>query len=207
MSNITILVANLTLLQKLSRGADVIEKQNGNTNVPGNEPLLAAFSATQQGLLDADAAVTAHKTKGQQLMSERDTALDAWMQAITALAAFTESATGGDPAKILSAGFGVKGQPSPEQPVDQVQNVRVTFNGEPGKSLVRWKRDSNADAYVIQCCQDPIVDSEWVYLATTPEPKFTGNGAIPGKRCWYRVAAVNRLGQGPWSEPALRPVM
>ena len=140
-------------------------------------------------------------------MSERDSALEAWMQAITALAAFTESATGGDADKILSAGFGVKGLPSPEQPVGQVQNVRVTFNGEPGKSVLRWKRDRNADAYVIQCCQDPIVDNEWVYLATTPETKFTGNGAIPGQRCWYCVAAVNRLGQGPWSEPALRPVM
>ena len=42
---------------------------------------------------------------------------------------------------------------------------------------------------------------------TVVETKFTGNGAIPGKECWYRVAGVNRIGRGPWSVPALRPVM
>jgi len=33
------------------------------------------------------------------------------------------------------------------------------------------------------------------------------SGAEPGKVCWFRICAVNVLGQGPWSEPARRPVM
>ncbi len=207
MSNITILVAELTNLQKLFRGEDIITKGTGNSNVPGNGPALTAFSAAQAAFQAAEAAMEAHRTAGATITATRDAALTVWMRDLTSLAAFTESATGGDPEKILSAGFGIKAPPSPPQPVGQVQNVRVAFNGEPGKSVVRWKRDANADAYVIQCSQDPNGEGNWVYMATTPEPKFTGNGAIPGKPCWYRVAAVNRLGQGPWSEPALRPVM
>jgi hypothetical protein len=39
------------------------------------------------------------------------------------------------------------------------------------------------------------------------EAKFEGNGTIPGQKYWYCVAGVNKLGQGPWSKPALRPVM
>ncbi len=60
---------------------------------------------------------------------------------------------------------------------------------------------------MIECCQDPITEAGWKNMGTVVEPKFTGHGAIPGKLCWYRVAGVNKLGQGPWSEPALRPVM
>jgi hypothetical protein len=113
----------------------------------------------------------------------------------------------GDPEKILSTGFGVKGEPVPPQPVQQIQNVKVTFNGEPGKSIVRWKADPHADAYVVECCPDPITPAGWKYMDTVRPAKFHGNGATPGQPCWYRVRGINLSGNGPWSEPALRPVM
>ena len=37
----------------------------------------------------------------------------------------------------------------------QVQNVKVGFTGMPGHSLVRWKRVTNANAYVVQRSRDP----------------------------------------------------
>jgi hypothetical protein len=207
MANITINVSALTLLQKLSRGQDIITKSTDNPDVPGNATALAAFVSAQSALSAADAAVEAYRTAGAPLMSERDAALEQWLAALTGLAAITENATGGDETKILSAGFGVRGTRTPPQPVSQVLNVRVAYTGEPGHSEVRWKREVNSDAYVVQCCQDPITDEGWKYMGTTPEPKYVGNGAIPGKKCWYRVAGVNRIGQGVWSEPALRPVL
>ena len=39
--------------------------------------------------------------------------------------------------------------------MQQILNVRVLFNGTPGYSEVRRKRDSRAEAYVIECTQDP----------------------------------------------------
>jgi hypothetical protein len=60
---------------------------------------------------------------------------------------------------------------------------------------------------VIECSQDPITETSWKNMGTVTEVKYVGNGATPGHKCWYRVAAVNRAGQGPWSDPALRPVM
>lgn len=81
------------------------------------------------------------------------------------------------------------------------------FTGNPGDSEVRWKREKNADAYVVQVSPEPITDTSWKNMGTVTEPKFEGNGATPDQTCWYRAAGVNRLGQGPWSEPALRPVL
>jgi hypothetical protein len=179
----------------------------GDANVPGNGPPLAVLEAAQTALAEAQAAFEESQQTTKHLKSLRDTALQNWQAAVTALGVFTESATGGDAAKILSAGFDVKSAPQPPQPVQQILNVRVHFNGTPGYSEVRWKRDRRAEAYVVECCQDPITENGWKNMGTVTEPKFSGNGAIPGKACWYRVAGVNKLGQGVWSEPALRPVM
>ena len=89
----------------------------------------------------------------------------------------------------------------------QVLNVRVAYTGDPGYSEVSWKKESNADAYVVECSQEPITEAGRRNMGTVVGVKYVGNGAIPGQKCWYRVSAVNRDGRGPWSEPALRPVM
>jgi hypothetical protein len=207
MAIITMNVSDLTLLQKLARGATIIEFSLNNENVPNNGPLVAKLQASQTALEAAEAAVIAHRTLAEQLIAARDAALETWLADLTGLAGFTESATGGVAEKILTTGFGVRGLPSPPQPVSQILNVRVSFNGEPGKSIVSWKRDTHADAYVVECCPDPITPTGWKYMKTVKPPKFQGNGATPGQACWYRVRGINGAGEGPWSEPALRPVM
>ncbi len=200
-------VSSLTIPEKLVKGQDIITKSTSNPGVPGNTAVLAAFSAAQVAFTAANAAYEAVRQQARQLMTERDTAEQEWVASMNILAAFTESATDGDAAKIESAGFGVKAAPAPPQPVAQILNVKVTFTGMPGHSEVRWKRETNADAYVVERSADPITSTSWDNVGTVAEARYEGNGAIPGQKYWYRVAAVNRLGQGPWSEPALRPVM
>lgn len=78
---------------------------------------------------------------------------------------------------------------------------------QPGSFRVRWKRDAHASAYRVQRSPEPITDTSAEDIGTVTQATYTGNGVIPGQRYWYRVAAVNRLGQGPWSMPALRPVL
>ena len=41
--------------------------------------------------------------------------------------------------------------------MSQVLNVRVGFTGEPGHSSVYWKRDPNADAFIVEFSPDPIL--------------------------------------------------
>ena len=207
MSNLALNISNLSIAQRLTVGTRYLSMGDANPNVPGNGPSLAVLSAAQTALTAADAAYEEARQNCKRLMEQRDVALANWNAAAMGLGVFTESATGGVEAKILSAGFDIKAAPQPPQPVQQILNVRVLFNGTPGYSDVRWKRDPRAEAYVVECCQDPITESGWRNMGTVTEPKYTGNGAIPGKPCWYRVAGVNKLGQGVWSEPALRPVM
>ncbi len=207
MGTIAINTSGLPVLQKLAKGQTIITKSTNNPDVPGNTAVLALFSTAQTKLDAANAKWEAHKQAGAMIMAERDAAETEWDGTIVGLAAFTQSATGGSAPKILSTGFDVKAEPAPPQPVGQVMEVRVSFNGMPGYSKVGWKRESNADAYVVQRSPDPITEASWANQGTVTEAKFEGNGVVPGQKYWYRVAAVNRLGQGAWSEPALRPVM
>lgn len=207
MSIIAMNVNRLPIAEKLVKGQDIITKSTSNPNVPGNTAPLAAFSTAQTKLTAANAAYEANRQAATTLMTARDNALDEWNTTLTGLAGFTESATGGVAEKIQSAGFAVRGSATPPRPVGQVQDVRVSYNGTPGYSDVRWERETSADAYMVQCSPDPITEASWKNMGTVTRAKFEGNGATPGQKCWYRVAAVNALGAGPWSEPALRPVM
>lgn len=207
MSVIAMNVNRLPIADKLVKGQDIITKSTSNPNVPGNTAPLAAFSTAQAALTAANAAFESNRQAATTLMTARDNALEEWNTRLTGLAGFTENATGGDAEKIQSAGFAVRADRTPPQAVGQVENVRVSYNGNPGYSDVRWDRESSADAYMVQCSPDPITEASWRNMGTVTRAKFEGNGATPGQKCWYRVAAVNAIGAGPWSEPALRPVM
>lgn len=207
MSQIAINISRLSIPDVLVRISGIISMSDNNPAAPNNGPLVTLLTTARTELSDAHGAFEDARKTCAELKAVRDAKFAAMRVAVTNLAAFTEIATGGDAAKILSTGFDIKSEPVPPSPVGQILNVRVSFTGEPGKSIVTWKADPYADAYRVQCCQDPLDANAWVDLGTVAEPKFVGNGAIPGKKCWYRVAGVNRLGEGLWSEPTLRPVM
>lgn len=207
MAKIAINTSGLTIPQQLAKGQEIITKSTGNPNAPGNVAVLAAFNTAQATFAAKTASADDARKSAKEATAARDEAQEVWNQALTALAGFTEGATGGVESKILSTGFDVRALPTPPLPVQQVMDVRVSYNGVPGYSKVQWKAEPSADAYMVQCCQDPITEAGWKGMGTVVGVEFQGNGATPGLRCWYRIAGVNRLGQGPWSEPALRPVM
>jgi len=131
----------------------------------------------------------------------------AWKRKLKALAAKTESITGGQPAGVLSAGFEMKSGPSPSQPLEAPVALHVATNGTPGMTKLSWDPLKGAVSYLVETCADPISPDGWEQIDTPTTAACTVNGAEPGKKRWYRVAGVNALGQGPWSEPAARPVM
>jgi len=207
MSLIVMNTSKLPIADKLVKGQDIITKSTNNPDVPGNTAALAAFAAAQADLEAANAAYEASRTACIECQSARQDKLNVWNTTLTGLAGVTENITQGNKTKILSTGFGVKSPPSPPNPMAQVLNVRVSYTGNPGYSEVRWQRMTGADAYVVECSPEPITETSWKNMGTVGEVKYVGNGAVPGHKCWYRVAAVRGSDQGPWSEPALRPVM
>jgi hypothetical protein len=177
-----------------------------NPLVPGNAACLAMFTTAQAGLVSANEAVNVAREALREAYIDRDAAEAEWDDKVTCLCAFTESATEGNPGAIVSAGFGVRAQRTPPQPLGAPQNVTVQTNGSPGVSRLSY-RLSGADTFLIERSMDPVTPINWEQVLATTKTSCEIPGGDPGKRCWFRIAGVNAAGQGPWSEPASRPVM
>ena len=101
----------------------------------------------------------------------------------------------------------MRGTPSPLPLPDQVMSLNVLLNGSPGHSKLNWEAASGADGYLVQGSPDPITATSWTQSIVSTRTTFVANGATAGQKYWFRVAAFNAAGQGPWSEPSSRPVM
>ena len=207
MAKIATYTSGLSAAEKCLRGVTICTLSLNNPKVPGNGPALAEFKASNTTLTEACAKVEVLREQLADAITERNEEEEDWDVQITAFAGVTYGITKGDPAAYESAGFGSTRPPTPPQPLEAPQNVTVKTNGTPGVSKVKWKTEPEADSYLIQCSLDPTSPVNWGASMPTVKASFVATGGEPGKVCWFRVCGVNALGQGPWSEPARRPVM
>ena len=207
MANVAINTSKLPLPDKIGKGQQIIPMSTGNPTVPGNTAVLSAFGNLQADLVSANEAHANAQRSLDELMSARDAALAAWSNGMVTLAAFTQSATQGDETKILSTGFDVRRAGSPMPPPAAPGPLTVKLNGSPGVTKLSWPSMSEAKSYLVEQSPDPMTDTSWDQVDTPTKASCELDGAEPGKKYWYRVAAVNSAGVGPWSGPASRPVM
>lgn len=207
MANIALNTGKLTFAAKLVKGQDIITKSTNNPAVPGNAAALAAFSNAQADLQAANADYEASRQAGLQLQSAREDALAVWNTALNGLAGVTENATQGNATDILSAGFDIRGASTPKPPLGAPTDLLAQTNGSPGVTKLSWRPLDGVRLYLIQRNPNPSVETGWVQVATSTKARCETDGVDPGTVMWYRVAAVDSTGQGPWSAPACRPVM
>ncbi len=207
MAIITTNTSRLPVVEKCARGTCIITMSTDNPDVPGNAAAVAAFSAIQDELVATNAAVQAARSSLNELLMKRDDAEKRWDRGIAQLASLTEALTEGDPARITSAGFGIRTTTGRPQPLPAPTGLQAATNGFPGKTKLSWDGLDGALLYFIEMSLDPGIPVTWTYRTTSTKTTCELDGAEPGQTAWFRVAAVNATGQGPWSAPARRPVM
>jgi hypothetical protein len=193
--------------KQVAMGDQLIAKGTNNPDVPDNGAFIADLTAKNAALKAAADAAKAARMASKQATTLLKTARKEWLGSVTRLAGYTESATGGKAAQMQGAGFDVKSAPTPAQLPGQVANLKVALNGMAGYSTLNWDALAGADHYVIESSPDPITATSWSFVKSVTSASHHGNGATAGQKMWYRVAGVNAKGQGPWSDPGLRPVM
>ena len=207
MANVAINISKLPLPDKIGKGQQIITLSTGNPNVPGNTAVLTAFNNLQTDLVAANEAHANAQRNVDELLSARNSALDAWSNGMVTLAAFTQSATLGDETKILSTGFEVRRPGSAPAPLGAPGPLKVTLNGSPGVTKLNWPSMAEAKSYLVEQSPEPMTETSWEQVDTPTKASCELDGADPGKMYWFRVAAVNGAGAGPWSGAASRPLM
>lgn len=207
MSKIATYISKLSPQARPAHAERLITMGTNNPLVPGNGPVLAELTTVNNALAAANAEIAVLAQQLKEKYTARNLLSAQWATKVNALAGFTFMATGGDAVAIESAGFSLVPAPQPPQPLHAPQNLRVATNGAPGVSKVTWDAEATAASFALQSSPDPITPTSWSETIVCTKASHEAAGAEPGKVCWFRVAGVNALGQGPWSLPVQRPVV
>ena len=186
-----------TKIQYLRRLATAL---TGNANFPNPVPSIADLTA-QADTLEADyneaqAARLASKTK-TALQDEQTAVVDL---AIAQLASYVDSASGGDAAKIASAGFEVRATPTPVGELPAPTDLRVLPSEHAGSADISWKSTYGARAFTVERAPD-APSLNWGVIGNSTKKQASFNSMVSGTKYWFRVAAIGAAGQSAWSDP------
>jgi hypothetical protein len=196
----------LSFDEKLTQANQIKTKLTGNATFPNPVPTLTAYGPLITAASASNAAWMDVQLLSKQRTAERLAAYAALDAATVQLAAYVEAASGGDAAKIESAGMSVRGQRTPPQVPAQVLNLSLTTGDFPGTLDVAFDPTSGAKTYELQTSPDPMSESSWVFKQSLAKSSGTIAGLTSGSKVWVRVRAVGAAGAGPYSDPAVKVV-
>lgn len=206
MAKVKLNFAKLPLPEKVTRARLIVAKMAANpadfpNPVPSLTEVTAALEAADKSYRDALDARARSKQLTAQLAEDED-ALDT---AMTRLASFVDSASGGSEEVILSAGMDVREPSVPtNQPPATPQNLNATAGDKDGEIDLSWDTVPGAASYIVQMSSNPPTDSSWTQAAVGTASKQSVGGLTGGQKYWFRVAAVGSAGQSAWSDPAVK---
>ena len=178
----------------------------GNASFATPTPTLTALGTLITTAQTKLADFTAAQQTAQTRTSERNDAFDALESALTQLAGYVEAASGGDAAKIQSAGMDVQGARTPVGVPAQVLNLAVTAGDFEASLDAAWDPVRGAKSYEVQTSADPMSATSWAPKLTAAKSSTSLSSLTSGNKVWVRVRAIGAAGAGPWSDPAVKTV-
>jgi hypothetical protein len=111
-----------------------------------------------------------------------------------------------DPAQMLAGGIELVREKQPAGVPAAPERLRVEPGAFSGGAVLRWKRPLRRCAFVVEATTDPRAQEGWRRVKECTAAKCELRDLSPGRLHWFRVAALNAHGLGPWSGPgSLRP--
>ena len=199
-------LGRLNIQQLLQRANNIKTAMTGNANFTTPIPPLASIGTLITSLTDANNTYQSGVITQDQNLTLRDNAVDALSAGLTSLAAYVQAQSGGDAAKIQSAGMDIKGAPAPTGMPGQVSNLALTFGDNAGELDAQWDSDPAAYSYEIQTSPDPMTATSWMAQPGVTKSSTALLGLPSGTRQWVRVRSVGSAGTGAWSDPATKIV-
>ena len=186
----------------------IITMMTGNPNFGTPNPPLATITTQKNTTGTSITAYDTSKAGTDALLVTRDANVATLKGLLTQLVGYVENVSGGDAAKIQSAGMGVRASTSaPVGVMTQVLELVLSEGDFDGTLDVFWKPVRGAMSYEIQISADPPTLTSWAPKMTASKSSATLEGLTSGAKVWSRVRAVGADNKpGPWSDPAVKVV-
>lgn len=204
MSKIKLNLHNLSIPEKIARAQQIVAAMTDNPNFTAPQPVLAQVTAVTDQLEAAFIATQAARQEAKNRTSAQNQKEDAFDAAFTQLAGYVESVSGGDEAKITSAGMGVRSAQTPTGDLSAPDGLDAGVGDRDGEIDLSWDKVPRARSYTVEQSPDPPTANSWQHAAIATKTQTTISGLASGTKYWFRVAAVGPNGQSPWSNPATR---
>lgn len=194
-------LTGLSPAKLVERARAIVKALTGNADFTTPTPTLAAVTAATDALETADAAVL--NNGGKQDYLARDQREQELRDLLTLLGSYVQVTSGGDPEKILSAGYATRKPAEPVGPMAQVGDLQATANKLAGVIDLRWNSVRGRMFYEGQSnIGDINLEADWTALVNQSSNTYQVKGLTSGKAYSFRVRAVGAAGPGPWSDPA-----
>ncbi len=188
-------ISRLTSAELVIKGRNIVTMMTGN---PSFTPLQARLSAITDACDALDTANQEAQFVGGKLVHEAKRNGEALLRSlIVALSPAVQAASGGDPVKILSAGFDVARKPQRQALPNELDNFQAVYTPFDNAAKFRWLGQEAAKFYQMEQLEE---DGSWSVVATTTRTTHTVKGLISGKRYSFRAYAVGTAGTGPASQ-------
>jgi hypothetical protein len=196
-----------TVPQKIQFLRDIVTQMTGNANYPTPSPALTVITAKANAL---ETALGAQQT-AQQAAKTATTTLETKEgeadAAVNSLSNYVWETSGGDEAKIQTAGMSLRAPRTPTTSLPAPQGLAATAGDEEGELDLVWDPVPKSKGYEVQTSPDPVTGSSWEYAETSTASKTSLTGLPSGSKIWVRVRALGpKKIKSPWSDPAVKRV-
>lgn len=195
----------LSIAERVQLANHIVLSMTGNPHFPNPSPALGVLTTAAEVLQNTLLSIQATETQLAVLKTQRNDQADALNGLLMQEAQYVGSASGGDAAKIESAGMSVKAPPAPVGPMPKVVDVRANPGPDVRSLTMQWKAVTDRLIYEVQKATpngNPDVPGEYTFVAMTTKPRHVVENLDPCTRYWVRVRAIGTAGPGPWSDPA-----
>ena len=205
MPKVKLNISRLSISDKIAKCRQIITSMTGNANFPTPNPPLPTVTTALNELEGAtnDAQRARQEAKAKTgIQNDKDDTVDGLM---SQLAGYVESVAGGDEAIIRSAGMDTKAPPSQPSDIPSAPaGLGATTGDRDGEIDLAWEAVSGAKSYVIEQSVDPNAANGWSHAGVSARSSQTIARLTSGTRYWFRVAAINAIGQSGWSDPTVK---
>lgn len=192
-------LSGLNAAKLIEKAGTIVTKMTDNANFPTPTPSLADLTTAYEAL--AAATVVASGGDREAILVRKSHELVV-ANMLRTVAAYVVMAADGDGAIISSSGFALQNLPEPQPALSRPVDFKTERGAHEGEVELSWRSLRGAMSYIIEMTTGDPKDqaSEWTTVAVTTKVKAKFENMGIGKFYYYRVKAVGRHNESPWSD-------
>ena len=204
MAQVKLGLRDLSIPELIAKIRQVVIAMTGNATYPTPSPTLAALTAAADDLEAKLATAEQARLAAEAATAVQDTSKTTAETLVTAEGNYVQQTSGGDAAKIESAGMEVRDPSTPIGDLPAPTDLNATVGDHDGQIDLHWDHVRGAKSYLIEKSLDPPTAISWSVALVATKSSASVTGLTSGTKYWFRVAAVGAAGNSGWSQPAVK---